>query len=368
MEVERIVNIREKLEYSGEEVRDFVKEQRPKEETEKHKRRDEEKEKREVEEKKLADERGERELEEKKLRDELALEEQKLQHEIAAREQGKRERLPELPTFVEGRDDLDAYLDRFERYAEMARWPREEWAIGLGALLTGEALSVYSRVSRADAGNYAALKKALLDRYQLDAEGFRKKLRESSAREGERPEHFIDRLKGYVYKWIEMAGAKQTFDDLVFLMVSEQFLSYCSNNLAVYLKTVAFGNLEELGEKAHKFLGARGIQMKDSTRPRVSNDRGKSRLTCWGCRKVGHRQRECKKRRKAKTVPRAGGLSTVTCYSCGELGHYASNCREPMKRERNKGRTVEVKTAKKEMGARVIERVGKEKVESGKVR
>jgi hypothetical protein len=467
MELERIVSIGEKLGYTGEELRTFVKEERVKQEglqrEERARRRDEEKEERELEDKKLADklaleerklvdekekrelekeklaqqaelekqrleeEKAKREAEEKRLADKLALDERKLaqqaeeerrereleekkleleerklaqqaewekqklenekeanekrlelernriqaeqemqerkhQHEIAAREQGNRARLPKLATFVEGKDELDAYLDRYEKYAEMARWPREDWAMGLGSLLSGQALSVYSRVARTDAGDYTALKKALLDRYQLDAEGFRKKLRESLATDGERPEQFIERLKGYLYKWIEMAGAKQKFDDLVFLMLAEQFVSKCSNNLAVYLKTVTFKNLDELGEIAHKFLGARGMQMKDITRPKVSDDMSEARMTCWGCGKVGHRQRECKNQSEVKAVPRAGVSSTVKCFSCGKLGHYASDCRESKKRE-YKGGAAEVEIAEERGGGCVM--VREDKIGSG---
>ena len=40
-------------------------------------------------------------------------------------------RSPELPAFVDGRDDLDNYLLRFERYATVAGWKKEAWATQL---------------------------------------------------------------------------------------------------------------------------------------------------------------------------------------------------------------------------------------------
>ena len=54
---------------------------------------------------------------------------------------------PKLPHFVDGKDNMDAYLERFERYASNQRWPTSAWAINLGALLQGRALDVYSRLS-----------------------------------------------------------------------------------------------------------------------------------------------------------------------------------------------------------------------------
>ena len=46
-------------------------------------------------------------------------------------------RVPKLPIFQDETDDLDAYLQRFERYADSQGWPEENWAVNLAALLTG---------------------------------------------------------------------------------------------------------------------------------------------------------------------------------------------------------------------------------------
>ena len=71
-------------------------------------------------------------------------------------------RAPKLPAFNEALDDLDAYLQRFERYAVSQQWEKNEWAINLSALLKGKALEVDSRLSLDDVSNYDTLKDALL--------------------------------------------------------------------------------------------------------------------------------------------------------------------------------------------------------------
>ena len=73
-------------------------------------------------------------------------------------------RSPELPAFVDGRDDLDNYLLQFERYATVAGWEKEAWATQLSPLLTGRALEVYSRLSQDEAMDYERLKLASLKR------------------------------------------------------------------------------------------------------------------------------------------------------------------------------------------------------------
>ena len=82
---------------------------------------------------------------------------------------------PKLPYFEDGVDDMDAYLFRFERVAEIQSWKREDWAIYLSSLLKGKSLEVYSRLSAEQTGNYDALKKALLRRYDLTEDGFKNK-------------------------------------------------------------------------------------------------------------------------------------------------------------------------------------------------
>ncbi|XP_068225262.1 uncharacterized protein, partial [Palaemon carinicauda] len=81
-------------------------------------------------------------------------------------------KIPNLPEFVDGKDELDSYLLRFERYANTHKWDRSTWASSLSALLTGNALLVYGRLSDDDAKDYEILKKALFRRYDLTEEGF----------------------------------------------------------------------------------------------------------------------------------------------------------------------------------------------------
>jgi len=83
-------------------------------------------------------------------------------------------KIPKMPYFDEERDFMDSYLGRFERFAETQKWKREHWAMYLSALLKGRALDVYSKLPPEQAGDYDRLKDALLKRYLLSADGFKK--------------------------------------------------------------------------------------------------------------------------------------------------------------------------------------------------
>ena len=56
-------------------------------------------------------------------------------------------KVPKLPIFQDENDNIDAYLERFERSAKMQNWDTADYAMILSALLTGKALEVYSRTS-----------------------------------------------------------------------------------------------------------------------------------------------------------------------------------------------------------------------------
>ena len=86
-------------------------------------------------------------------------------------------KIPKLPPFNEQRDNMDAYLKRFERFAERTGWNRDRWAANLSALLQGTTLDVYSQLSSTKAVDYDILRESLLKRFQLTKEGFRLKFR-----------------------------------------------------------------------------------------------------------------------------------------------------------------------------------------------
>ncbi len=89
-----------------------------------------------------------------------------------------------LPAFIDSKDDLDSYLQRFERFAKNNNWDTSTWLTSLSALLTGRALDVYSRFSETAAVDYKQLKEALLKRYELTENGFQVRFRGGKPEDG----------------------------------------------------------------------------------------------------------------------------------------------------------------------------------------
>ena len=132
------------LDEEKEERRRILEEDRRKEEEEKQKRRRREHEEREA----RGQERDLRklELEAGLLKQREAIEAAKREHELELTRLGQgrsdtqragvkddRAKAPKLPSFVDGKDDLDAYLQRFERFATTAKWEKTGWASKLNS-------------------------------------------------------------------------------------------------------------------------------------------------------------------------------------------------------------------------------------------
>ena len=120
------------------------------------------------------------------------------------RDREDRAKAPKLPSFVNGKDDLDAYLQRFERFAEKAKWKKDRWASKLSALLSGRAFEVYSRLSEEAARDYDKVKIALLKRYDLTEDGYRRKFRAPKPEVDDSQEQFIVRLDRYLLRWLKL--------------------------------------------------------------------------------------------------------------------------------------------------------------------
>ncbi len=246
-----------------------------------------------------------------------------------------RARSPDLPAFVDGKDDLDSYLLRFERYATVANWSRDNWATQLSALLSGKALDVYSRLSHEDALNYARLKAALLQRYNFTEQGYRQRFREARPEGCENPDQFVVRLRNYFSKWVELASVGDDFDGVVDLMVREQFTNACSKELSIYLMERKPKDLKEMAAIADQYLTAhnkklssrdsyskKGVQKSEvkNADASTSQDGG---FKCYSCGGLGHRASECPSRVQDK--------GKRYCYRCGALGHDAARCRNDRK-------------------------------------
>ena len=234
-------------------------------------------------------------------------------------------KIPKLPPFNEQRDNMDAYLKRFERFAESAGWDHDRWATNLSALLQGTALDVYSRLSSTEAVDYDILRESLLKRFQLTEEGFRLKFRKSTPEKGETASQFATRINNYLTRWMDLGKVDETYEGIRDLFLREQFMNSVHKNLQVFLKEHKVKSVHEMAELAEQYHEAHGSlsemntpksevevdNLSSSNNQTVLRDRDhkayptKERF-CYFCHSSGHYVRDCPK--KMNSRPKTAGL------------------------------------------------------------
>lgn len=73
-------------------------------------------------------------------------------------------------------DNVEAFLEIFERVAEAAQCPRAQWLVVLGPYLMGDAQAAVKALSKEDAADYDRTKTAIFDRYTISPETHRQRL------------------------------------------------------------------------------------------------------------------------------------------------------------------------------------------------
>ena len=215
---------------------------------------------------------------------------------------------PKIPAFNEGKNEMDSYLLRFERYATAQKWEPDTWATGLSALLQGKALDVYALMPKEDALNYDKLKVALLKRYELTEEGFKRKYKKCRPENGETFQQFTTRMKSYFTRWIDMANIEKSYEGLQDLILREQLTFICNRDLELFLREREPKSLEQASKLADQYKEARYVDIVSLTYK--NNERSRSR---------SNSESRSRSRSPIRRGPNQGyqGYPRVRCFNCG---------------------------------------------------
>ncbi|XP_069836812.1 zinc finger protein 24-like isoform X2 [Dendropsophus ebraccatus] len=134
-------------------------------------------------------------------------------------------RLDHFPV-MEKDGDLDTFLRGFEKICRQYQLPCEQWARYLTPGLRGKALEVFVSLPRDKDGDYEAIKQALIQKYNLSPEMYRKRFRAMQRGPHDSYSDVVDGLNTNFHQWIEGLSI-HTFEDLKDLMVKDQFLHLC---------------------------------------------------------------------------------------------------------------------------------------------
>ena len=92
------------------------------------------------------------------------------------------------------------------------------------------------------------MKIALMKKYNLTEDGYRRKFKASTSETDESPDQFIDRLSTYLIWWLELSKTEKTFEGLKNLIVKEQFINLCPKELVIHLHERVPETLEEIAK------------------------------------------------------------------------------------------------------------------------
>ena len=114
----------------------------------------------------------------------------------------KRELSVKLVPLTE-KDDIEAYLVTFERIMAAHRVEKDCWSQYLAPQLTGRAQLAFAALPVDDSGDYDAIKLAILQRYDITEEAYRRRFRQATRGSGETNRELAVRLMDLLGKWLK---------------------------------------------------------------------------------------------------------------------------------------------------------------------
>ena len=221
------------------------------------------------------------------------------------------------------KDDIEAYLMTFEKIMGAHQKEEERWLQYLAPQLTGKAQLAFAAMPTVDAGNYEAIKAAILVRYNLNTEAYRRKFRATVRRNDETNRELAVRIGEFQAKWMHEC---HTVEEMTEVICLEQFLNAVLRDVRVWVsekKPKTCLQAGELGDEYEQF------------RKRESDlDRRNDGLRrCHMCGQPGHLAKDCRKGWKIEgtgetpqKVEDKTGKTLIKCYNCGQRGHAALKC------------------------------------------
>ncbi|XP_073515734.1 uncharacterized protein [Phyllobates terribilis] len=244
--------------------------------------------------------------------------------------------------------DLDTFLRGFEKACRQYQLPTDQWARYLTPGLRGKALEVFASLPREQDGDYEAVKQALIKKYQLTPEVYRKKFRALQRGPHDTYSDVVDGLRTNFEQWVQGLSVT-TFEDLKDLMVKDQFFHLCPVEVRQFVldrepkeaaKAAQIADTYEanLTPEVWKSAAANCKGGKPTTTPSVPASRpsagpapSSSAWTafnsrkCYTCDQTGHISLVCPERQKINPTPEAPGPTAAILFVGGAVSWAREN-------------------------------------------
>ncbi|XP_071970308.1 uncharacterized protein [Engystomops pustulosus] len=217
--------------------------------------------------------------------------------------------------------DLDIFLRSFEKTCRQYHLPCEQWAQYLSPGLRGKALEVFADLPLELDEDYDAIKAALIKKYNLTPEVYRKKFRSVKREPTDSYADTVGNLRTTFLQWTRGLSVNSR-EDLEDLMIKDQFLHICPVDVRQFVCDKEPKTADEAAQIADSYTANRMPEAKRETSPQ--------RSTSW-------------KEKQARTtsqpsVSKVGENITLResinqgdmrkCFNCNKVGHLRSACPE----------------------------------------
>ena len=168
-------------------------------------------------------------------------------------------RLPHAPNFKftpfnEKNDQLDTFFQHFEMQCSVFGVKEKERAAYLISLFSGQTREAFLKLPTT--ASYSEIKTALLQRFNLTTNDYRKKFFSSVPHKDENISSYSQRLSLLLDKWIDLSKTDHEFDSLKDLLLRHRVLDSCNQRLTCFLLEREPSCLKELEDLSLKYFSA----------------------------------------------------------------------------------------------------------------
>ncbi|GFO05646.1 scan domain-containing protein 3 [Plakobranchus ocellatus] len=230
-------------------------------------------------------------------------------------------------------DNIDLYLEKFERTCITLKIANDDWGTYLMSLLQGDSLSVLSSLAPDECGSYTLIKEKLLKRFGCDFNGFRDKFFQSRPKTEENFESFVYRTKRYFDRWLDLAKVN-TYDGLIFLLLFETVMATCNEEFVAHIKDQSPSNIPKLIGIATSYSDCCPNKpfAKAAMRRPHANSQAAPRSACFSCQGFGHVAKGCPSdvaTKSSRGFRSSGSQNTKpgqVCSYCHRTNHVRAQC------------------------------------------